>query len=142
MFNTGGKSIQAITVLLVEDNPRDAALVLHVLGDQVSRFSVTTVGTLADALLSLNDTLFDVILLDIMLPDSSGFTTIAAIRKAALVIPLIVLTGFSDNEMAVAAVEAGVQDFLIKGDFEVAMIERAVRHAIARSHLEERLRAS
>ena len=77
-----------------------------------------------------------------MLPDSSGFATIAAIRKAAPAIPLIVLTGFNDNDMAVAAVEAGVQDFLIKGDFEDAMIERAVRHAIARSHLEERLRAS
>ncbi len=97
---------------------------------------------MADALVSLNAASFDVILLDIMLPDSSGFATIAAIRKAAPAIPLIVLTGFDDNDMAVAAVEAGVQDFLIKGDFEDAMIERAVRHAIARSHLEERLRAS
>ena len=103
---------------------------------------MTTVGTLADALVSLNAASFDVILLDIMLPDSRGFATIAAIRKAAPAIPLIVLTGFDDNDMAVAAVEAGVQDFLIKGDFEDAMIERAVRHAIARSHLEERLKAS
>jgi two-component system, cell cycle response regulator len=142
MSITGGKTIQAITVLLVEDNPRDADLVFRTLGGRGSRFSVTIVATLADALVSLNAASFDMILLDIMLPDSSGFATIAAIREAAPAIPLIVLTGFDDNDMAVAAVEAGVQDFLIKGDFEDAMIERAVRHAIARSHLEERLRAS
>jgi two-component system cell cycle response regulator len=142
MFNAGGKPVQAITVLLVEDNPRDAALVLRVLGDRVPRFKVTTTGTLADALISLNGSSFDVILLDIVLPDSDGFATIAAVRKAAPAIPLIVLTGFADNDMAVAAVEAGIQDFLIKGDFEIAMIERAVRHAIARNHLEERLKAS
>jgi two-component system, cell cycle response regulator len=142
MFNAGGKPIQAITVLLVEDNPRDAALVLRALGDRVPRFDVSTVSTLADALISLNRSSFDVILLDIVLPDSDGFATIAAIRKAAPALPLIVLTGFADNDMAVAAVEAGIQDYLIKGDFEIAMIERAVRHAIARNHLEERLRAS
>lgn len=142
MFNTRGKPVQAITVLLVEDNPRDAALVAYVLGDRIPRFEVTTVGTLSGALRSLKDCRFDVILLDIVLPDSQGFATIAAIRKAAPALPLIVLTGFADNEMALAAVEAGVQDFLIKGDFESAMIERAVRHAIARSHLEERLKAS
>jgi diguanylate cyclase (GGDEF)-like protein/PAS domain S-box-containing protein len=142
MFNTGGKPVQAITVLLVEDNPRDADLVIRTLGDQGSRFSVTIVSTLAGALVSLSAAPFDVILLDIMLPDSSGFATIAAIRKEAPAIPLIVLTGFDDNDMAVAAVEAGVQDFLVKGDFEDAMMERAVRHAIARNHLEERLRAS
>ena len=129
-------------VLLVENNPSDAALVLRALGGRDSRFRVTNVRTLADTLISLNAASFDVILLDIMLPDSSGFTTIADIRKAAPTVPMIVLTSFNDNDMAVAAVEAGVQDFLIKGDFEDAMIERAVRHAIARSHLEERLRAS
>lgn len=124
MFNAGGKPAQAITVLLVEDNPRDAALVFRALGDRVPRFEVSTVGTLADALISLNGSSFDVILLDIVLPDSEGFATIAAVRKAAPAIPLIVLTGFADNDMAVAAVEAGIQDFLIKGDFEIAMIER------------------
>jgi diguanylate cyclase (GGDEF)-like protein/PAS domain S-box-containing protein len=142
MLNAGGKPVQAITVLLVEDNPRDAALVLRALGDRVPHFEVSTVGTLADALISLNCSSFDVILLDIVLPDSDGFATIAAVRKGAPAIPLIVLTGFADNDMAVAAVEAGIQDYLIKGDFEIAMIERAVRHAIARNHLEERLRAS
>jgi two-component system cell cycle response regulator len=142
MSITSGKTIQAITVLLVEDNPRDADLVFRTLGGRGSRFNVTIVGTLGQALVSLNAASFDMILLDIMLPDSSGFATIAAIREAVPAIPLIVLTNFDDNDMAVAAVEAGVQDFLIKGDFEDAMIERSVRHAIARNHLEERLRAS
>jgi two-component system cell cycle response regulator len=137
-----GISIQVIRVLLVEDNPHDAYLEIQALCQRGSRFSVTTVGTLADALVTLNADCFDVILLDIMLPDSRGFATIATIRQAVPAIPLIILTGLDDNDMAIAAVEAGAQDFLIKGDFEDAMIERAVRHAIARSHLEDRLKAS
>ena len=108
MSITDWKSIQAITVLMVEDNPRDANLVFRALEDRGNRFSVTTVATLGHALASLNAASFDVILLDLMLPDSSGFATIAAIRKAAPAIPLIVLTGYNDNDMAVAAVEAGV----------------------------------
>jgi len=142
MLTPEGRHIQAIRVLLVEDDPRDAALEIRALIQRGSRFDVTTVRTLSDALATLNAGSFDVILLDIILPDSRGFPTIAAIRKAAPIVPMIVLTGFDDTDMAVAAVEAGVQDFLIKGDFEDAMIERAVRHAIARSHLEERLKAS
>ena len=78
MFNTRGKPVQGITVLLVEDNPRDAALVAYVLGDRIPRFEVTTVGSLSGALRSLKDYRFDVILLDIVLPDSQGFATIAA----------------------------------------------------------------
>ena len=84
MSITGRKPIQAITVLLVEDNPRDANLVFRALDDRGGRFSLTTVCTLANALVSLSAASFDVILLDLMLPDSRGFATIAAIRKASM----------------------------------------------------------
>jgi diguanylate cyclase (GGDEF)-like protein len=83
MLTPEGRHIQAIRVLLVEDDPRDAALEIRALIQRGSRFDVTTVRTLSDALATLNAGSFDVILLDIMLPDSRGFPTIAAIRKAA-----------------------------------------------------------
>ncbi|UEM04585.1 diguanylate cyclase [Skermanella rosea] len=142
MFAPAGHTAEIISVLLVEDQPGDADLVTRTLGGRRGQFGVTWVETLAHALTLLAETRYDVVLLDLSLPDSQGFQTIGAVRRAAPTLPLIVLTGLSDNDMALAAVEAGVQDFLVKGEFEDAMIERAVRHAIARGQLEDRLRRS
>ena len=74
-------------------------------------------------------------LLDLSLPDSHGFGTISSIRAQAPAMPLIVLTGFDDADFAVAAVEAGAQDFLVKGQFEGGTIRRAIRYAITRRTL-------
>ncbi|UEM21953.1 diguanylate cyclase [Skermanella mucosa] len=142
MFAPAGHTAETISVLLVEDQPGDAGLVTRALGGRRGQFEVTWVETLAHALTLLAEMRYDVVLLDLSLPDSQGFQTIGAVRHAAPTLPLIVLTGLSDNDMALAAVEAGAQDFLVKGEFEEAMIERAVRHAIARGQLEERLRRS
>ncbi|QQP90418.1 diguanylate cyclase [Skermanella sp. TT6] len=142
MSTPAGHTVETISVLLVEDQPGDADLVTRALGGRRGQFAVTWVETLAHALTLLAETRYDVVLLDLSLPDSQGFPTIGAVRHAAPTLPLIVLTGLSDNAMALAAVEAGAQDFLVKGEFEDAMIERAVRHAIARGQLEERLRRS
>ncbi|WP_051511834.1 GGDEF domain-containing response regulator [Skermanella stibiiresistens] len=139
---TPAQPIPIINVLLVEDQPGDADLVTRALRSRRGRFKVASVDRLAAALPVLEAGTVDVILLDLTLPDSQGFATITAIRDAAPTVPLIVLTGLSDNELAMAAVQAGAQDFLVKGEFEDAMIERAIRHAIARGHLEERLRRS
>ena len=78
------------------------------------------------------------VLLDLSLPDSHGFETIRSIREMVPTLPLIVLTGFDDADFAVAAVEAGTQDFLVKGQFEGGTIRRAIRYAITRRTLEER----
>ncbi|QQP88898.1 diguanylate cyclase [Skermanella sp. TT6] len=131
-----------IQVLLVEDNPGDARLVRELLGEEEGRFVVDHAGSLGAACERLSAGTSDVVLLDLSLPDSQGFGTISSIRARASHLPLIVLTGFDDADFAVEAVKAGAQDFLVKGQFEGGTIRRAIRYAITRRSLEERVRLS
>jgi diguanylate cyclase (GGDEF)-like protein/PAS domain S-box-containing protein len=136
---TGQRSIK---VLLIEDNPGDARLVGELLTEEGDRFGIVLAGSMREARDRLNTDAFDVVLLDLSLPDSHGFGTISCIRAQAPAMPLIVLTGFDDADFAVAAVEAGAQDFLVKGQFEGGTIRRAIRYAITRRMLEEQVRLS
>ena len=130
---TGQRSIR---VLLIEDNPGDARLVRELLTEEGDRFEIVLAGSLRDARDQLAAEAFDVVLLDLSLPDSQGFGTISSIRAQVPAMPLIVLTGFDDADFAVAAVEAGAQDFLVKGQFESGTIRRAIRYAIERKRAE------
>jgi signal transduction histidine kinase len=82
---------------------------------------------------------FDVVLLDLGLPDSQGFVTVATMRAAVPHVPIIVLTGLDDLELAVHAVREGAQDYLVKGTVTVDTLERAMYYAIERKNLEEKL---
>ena len=136
---TGQRSIR---VLLIEDNPGDARLVRELLTEEGDRFGIVLAGSLREAHDRLTAETFDVVLLDLSLPDSQGFGTISSIRAQVPAMPLIVLTGFDDADFAVTAVEAGAQDFLVKGQFEGGTIRRAIRYAITRRTLEEQVRLS
>src|SRR3954451_19647010 len=131
-----------IRVLLIEDNPGDARLVRELLMEEGDRFGIVLAGSMREARDRLTVETFNVVLLDLSLPDSQGFGTISSIRAQVPAMPLIVLTGFDDADFAVAAVEAGAQDFLVKGQFEGGTIRRAIRYAITRRTLEEQVRLS
>jgi len=127
-------------VLLVEDNPGDAKLARYALAESSSDFDLHHETTLAAAISWLGQGLCDVILLDLGLPDSVGFETITKMRLAASTLPIIVLTGHDDPDFAVMALEAGAQDYLVKGDFTGGTLQRTLRYAIARKQMEERVR--
>jgi diguanylate cyclase (GGDEF)-like protein/PAS domain S-box-containing protein len=82
----------------------------------------------------------DVVLLDLSLPDSAGIATVQMMRSVVPDVPIIVLTGADDHQLAAAALEAGAQDYLVKGQFEHDGLGRAIRHAVVRQKLESRLR--
>lgn len=127
-------------VLLVEDDPGDASLVrqsLRVAHDLY--FEVTWVTSLAEGRQQLRVSQPDVLLLDLSLPDSTGLETVRAGRASAGNLPLIVLTGHDDSLLAMQTLEAGAQDYLVKGHFDTDSLVRAIRHAIGRSRLEQRL---
>lgn len=127
-------------VLLVEDDPGDANLVRQLLrGARDERFEVSWVTTLAETKEALHDTSIDVVLLDLSLPDSTGMETVQVTRQAAEFVPIIVLTGRDDTSFALQALEAGSQDYLIKGSFTPDNLARAIRYAISRAHLEQSL---
>jgi DNA-binding NtrC family response regulator len=126
-----------IGALLIEDNPDDAVLIERYLkASQKGTYNVIHVETLADGLESLQRVVFDVILLDLVLPDGPmGIATFETVYAQAPHIPIIVLTGHDDDELAVEAVQKGAQDYLVKGLVTGPMLGRAIRYAIERKKL-------
>jgi diguanylate cyclase (GGDEF)-like protein len=131
---------QPIRVILVEDNRADAHLVHEWLGQSTEQtFSVTHAKTLEDAVRCLPNTHADAIVLDLSLPDANGLETIRVLRAAAPMLPVVVLSGAEDMQLALRAVQLGAQDYLVKGHGEGDSLCRALRYAIERKRIEERL---
>lgn len=122
-------------VLLVEDNPGDARLIVETLKEVTgAKFEVTSVSTLAAAL--EQRPWHAVVLLDLSLPDAHGLETVARMTEGSNV-PVVVLTGTNDDELARRAVHAGAQDYLVKGEVTPLLLSRTLRYAIERSRAEE-----
>ncbi len=132
---------KTVTVLLVEDDPVAAGLFhaqLH--ADIGVRFEFELADSLEKALELLREKPLDVVVLDLMLPDSEGIESLETIRAEAGPLPIVVLTGLDDEEVAVRAVERGAQDYLVKGEISGRMISRSLLYAIERQRLLEALR--
>ena len=130
-----------VHLLLVEDNPADALYLRTMLDVRYPRrYQTSLAETLSDACAALRDGHFDIVLLDLSLPDSQGLDTIAGIANAAPSVPVVVLTGVEDEAVAMEAVSSGSQDYLIKGQVDGATIARAIRYACDRKRTEEALR--
>ncbi|WP_155751756.1 response regulator [Scytonema sp. UIC 10036] len=130
-------------VLLVEDNPGDVRLLQEFLLEVPSvEFVLKQVEQLDEALKSLEEESFDVILLDLLLPDSQGLETFVKIHCQSPAIPVIVLTGFNDETLAIHAMQQGAQDYLVKAQVNGDLLFRSMRYAIERQRTEEALRRS
>lgn len=134
----------AITVLLVEDSLSDAALLqeslleLSQIGD--GGFQFTHVQCWAEAATHLQSQFFDVLLLDLSLPDSTGRDTFVRARAAAPNLPIVVLTSVADEAVGLEAVRHGIQDYLIKGQAYGRQTARAIHYAIERKQAEAALK--
>ena len=130
----------AIRVLLVEDNATDARLVRDELACALGVvFEVRHVVLLQLALDLLPSQNFDVVLLDLSLPDSDGLDTFWRLHRAASELPVLVLSHRADEELALKSVQAGAQDYLVKGQSD-GLLVRAIRHAIERGQAANGLR--
>jgi DNA-binding response OmpR family regulator len=125
-------------VLLVEDNEDDALLIRETLSE--TTLEIKHADRLSTALEQLAKGKFEAVLLDLSLPDAHGLNTIGHVVGQAPGIPIVVLTGLNDEEMAVKAVEQGAQDYLIKGQADRQLLIRSLRYAIQRHRAEERLK--
>lgn len=132
-----------IAVLLVEDNPDDARLLRYSL-EEVSgvKFNIIHVNRLADAVISLKRDHVDVVLLDINLPDSVGLDTFRLTHSVAAAVPIIILTGNDDDDLASQALNEGAQDYLVKSRANSDLLYRSIRYAIERKSSELALRKS
>jgi len=130
-----------IKILLVEDSPTDAALVQESLAEPgLGRFVFTHLETLSMAMWRARQETFDVALLDMSLPDSSGPETFLRARAEAPALPIVVMTSVADEAMGLEAVRHGIQDYLIKGQTQGRQTARAIRYAIERKRGEEALK--
>jgi len=132
-----------IRVLLIEDSPIDARLIDKMLaGSDRTHFKVTPEGNLLSGLKALSEGDFDVVLLDLTLPDSSGVETLIKTLSCAPQVAVVVLTGLDHEELAVDAVRSGAQDYLVKGRIDPDLLSRAIVYAVERKRVEEALRES
>jgi phosphoserine phosphatase RsbU/P len=123
-----------IRILLVEDDPDDVWVMRNLLGDRWDEpFDLVQVELLSAAIERCEEDRFDVILLDLSLPDSQGLETFFSVHAHAGDVPIVVLSGYSDEGSAVKAVQAGAEDYLVKGQVNDRMLLRSIRYAIERS---------
>ena len=122
-----------MNILLVEDNPGDARLIMEFLTDNDDgTFNFTIVNKLGEALGMIQERDFDVILLDLSLPDSLGLDTFYRMKLTAGNIPVVILTGHGDENLARKAVREGAQDYIAKDELSSKVLTRAVSYAIER----------
>ena len=112
------------SIMLIEDSAEDAQLVREMLDDRGYIYVLKRTDRLSSGLRLLEEESFDVVLLDLGLPDSAGFDALTQIRNQAPPLPIIILTGLSDEALAVKAISLGAQDYLVKGNFAADALYR------------------
>lgn len=123
-------------ILMIEDNRGDVIIVSELLKSTGIHFTLTHVSTLKDALLLSMEGQFDVILLDLSLPDSIGLETLKKILDFAAELPVVVMTGFDDEDTALESLREGAQDYLVKNRLTAENILRAIKYGIERKKLQ------
>ncbi len=134
-------SAERINILLVDDEPGDCRLVKLVLKEppHAMEFAVETAESLAEGLNCLESRSFDLVLLDLGLPDSRGLETVDKFCRACPHIAVVVLTGLEDEAVGLEAIKKGASDYLVKGRFDRALLVRAIRYSLERKQAEEKI---
>jgi len=133
----------ALHLLIVEDDVVDRKLLERLLGQSsLGACTVRHADRLATALDLLKGESFDVVLLDLGLPDSQGMDSVNHLQIQAPHVPIIVLSGLDDENTAIRAVQMGVQDYLIKGQVDASLLVRSIRYALERKKAERQLQAT
>lgn len=140
---------EPLTVLLVEDNPGDARLIEEMLDDASetptvpedapSEFDLDHATTLEAGLDLLDERSFDLVLLDLGLPDSDGIESLERLLDETDTVPVIVLTGRPEEDLGIEAVRRGAQDYLVKGEVRLEAFAQAIQYAIERTKTQEEL---
>ncbi len=131
-----------IRIILVEDNPGDALIIDKMLKEIYdNHFELIHFQRLDDGLKHVKEN-FDIMLLDLNLPDSQGIETFNTMNKYAPELPIIILTGLVDEDLAINIVSEGAQDYLVKGQIGKQLLSRSIKYSIERKNIEIDLRNS
>lgn len=127
-------------ILLIEDNPGDIRLLQEIMGEAANNFTTIVVDRLGLGLEFLLSHEVDVVLLDLSLPDSSGLETLTKLQSQFPRMPIVIMTSITDEELALQALHLGAQDYLIKGQVDRNILQRAFSYAIERKKLVEEVK--
>ncbi len=131
---------EPIRVLLIEDNSLDTRLVGDMLGrTKPGPFALTSSKTLSSGLSLIESEEFDILILDLGLPDSEGIQTLRAVRARAPRLPVVVFSATGDEELARLSIAEGAQDYLFKGEADRNLLVRSIHYAIGRKEIEQQL---
>ncbi|MTK11009.1 MAG: PAS domain S-box protein [Clostridiaceae bacterium] len=131
-----------IRILLVEDNPGDAVIIREMLKEiYKNKFELIHFQRLENSVEHVIED-FDIVLLDLNLPDSRGIETFNVMNSHAPEMPIIILTGLLDEELAINIVAEGAQDYLVKGNIDKQLLSRSIKYSIERKRIEMDLRKS
>jgi diguanylate cyclase (GGDEF)-like protein len=129
-----------LKVLLVEDDQEFADILKIRLSKETSpRLDITCLPTLQQALGALTEKVWDLILLDLMLPDSSGIQTFTTLQAEARHTPIVIMSGLDSDILAIDAVRKGAEDYLVKGELNSRFLLRILHHAVDRHRIKEKL---
>src|SRR5882724_6093873 len=132
-----------INILVVEDNPPDFFIIEQMLlSSRLTIKNIHSASCLSEAKDILREHIIDLVLLDLSLPDSLGINTFLEIRPYAQKIPVIILSGLTDSEVALEALKKNAQDYLVKGEFNVNLLTKSIEYSIERKKAEEKTLAS
>jgi len=133
---------KTIKILLFEDNLGDARLFAETIKEIPSqRYEIIHVNSLSEGLTALGNKTADIILLDLGLPDSQHLDTLIKVRSQVLGVPIVILTGNDDEEIALRAVQQGAQDYLVKQKINADVLSRVICYSIERQKLQDELRS-
>lgn len=127
-------------MLLIEDEPSDRVLIQEFLQETPEIFSLDHAESLTEGIARLKAGSYDLVLLDLGLPEGFGITTFETLHAQFPDVPIVVLTGLDDDLVAVAAVNKGAQDYLNKREADARLLRRTIRYAIERNRLTQELR--
>lgn len=132
-----------LSILILEDNPSDSFLIEQMLSSsELAIKQIYTSERLEDGINLIREHSINLVLSDLSLPDSFGLDTFLKIRRNFSRIPIIILTGLSDSEVALDALKKGAQDYLVKGEFNTHFLVKSIRYSIERKKAEEQVLAS
>jgi diguanylate cyclase (GGDEF)-like protein len=130
-------SANPLRILLIEDSKGDAILISKVLQQAMPQIhALVKTSTIGEALKIVSEQEFDVALLDRTLPDTRGFSGLHSIQNMSPRLPVIFLTGYKDEYLALEAIRQGAQDYLFKDQLDAHLIRRAIQYAVLRKQFE------
>lgn len=136
LFGETSLAVPSLSILLVEDNPGDVGIVKALIKSSGIRSELTHVSTLREALLNCIEQVFDVILLDLGLPDSVGLETLKKIQVFKVIPPIVVMTGLDDEDSALSSLREGAQDYIVKNKMTSETFIRSIKYGIERKRLQ------